>query len=146
MLNDQEKRLLKARKVRLPTNLTEKTMSKVANYIDQQIKLVGMTNADIASKLNYRNGNMISMLRRDQAKLPKTAVKPIAELLHVDPVNLMRMVLKEYEPEVLEVLDQKGRVLTVAEEQILNLAEEAGIDLGKELDPQLVGKLRQALA
>jgi|ETNmetMinimDraft_32_1059908.scaffolds.fasta_scaffold81189_1 transcriptional regulator with XRE-family HTH domain len=122
-------------------------MSKVsvAGYIDQLIKLSGMTNAELASGLKYSNGNMVSMLRRGQAKLPKTAVKDIAELLHIDPVYLMRKVLQEYEPEVLEVLDRKGRVLTLGEEQILNLFEEAGVDLGKELDPALIGRVRQIL-
>ncbi|MFC4236236.1 hypothetical protein ACFOY8_13550 [Thalassospira xianhensis] len=77
----------------------------VSKLINERIHHLDYTNAFVGMKLGLQSGNMVSMLRRGQAKLPLERVQEVAKLLEVCPVALMKLCLQTYQPWVLQVLN-----------------------------------------
>jgi transcriptional regulator with XRE-family HTH domain len=77
----------------------------VAEYLTHQINLSDKTQAEIAHEAGFNKPNIISMLKKGETKLPISKVAPMARALNVDPVNLFRMVMSEYEPETWAAIE-----------------------------------------
>lgn len=58
-----------------------------------------LTRADIAGALDYESPGVVSMIRNGGMKLPTNKVAPLATLLGIDRVELLRRVMTEYRPE-----------------------------------------------
>jgi hypothetical protein len=76
-------------------------MSKVsvAQFIAIQIAVNDVPQKDIAAALGYEKPNIITMIKQGKTKLPINKVGPLAEVLKVDPVHLLRLVMEEYVPD-----------------------------------------------
>jgi hypothetical protein len=92
----------------------------VAAYIKTQISVCGVAQKDIAAALDYDNPNVISMIKNGTTKLPLTKVGPLAKILEVDPVHLLRLTMTEYCPETWQSIQHViGRSLITANELAL---------------------------
>ena len=76
------------------------------------------------------------MFKKGHTKLPINKIGPLARVLEVDPVWLLRRALKEYNPGLWEALQETlGHRVTTNEAEILAALREATEDR----DPRLSG-------
>jgi hypothetical protein len=95
-----------------------------------------LTQREIAMKLDYEKQNIITMFKKGHTKVPITKIGPLARILEVDPVWLLRRALKEYNPGLWEALEETlGHRVTSNEAEILAALREATDDT----DPRLSG-------
>lgn len=92
----------------------------VAKYIQLQIAVSGVAQKDIAEALGYDNPNVITMFKQGKTKLPINKVGPLAKVLGVDPVHLLRLVMTEYCPDTWQAIQHLiGKSLITANEMVL---------------------------
>jgi len=78
----------------------------VAEYLTRQIDLSGKTQAEIAQEAGFNKPNIISMIKKGETKLPVSKIANMARALNLDPLNLFRMVMSEYEPETWAIIEE----------------------------------------
>jgi len=79
--------------------------SKVAEEVTRLINSTDKTQFDIAAELGLtRTSNIITMFKQGRTKLPIRLVVPLAKACGEDPEKLMRIVLEEYAPDILEAM------------------------------------------
>lgn len=96
--------------------------SKLAQFLDKRLdELQGTTTlAEIARKLGYPRGHILSMFRADQAKVPLDKIPALAEALSVDVGHLMRLGLEQYWPEKMDVITKVfSRIVTDNEFELI---------------------------
>lgn len=95
-------------------NRTIKSPHKsVQEIITERQNELGLTNLQIAEAMDYENPNVFSMIRSARMRLPLQKVPALANCLRVHPAELMRAVLLEVGPGMLEALEIAfGRPLT----------------------------------
>ena len=104
----------------------------LADLIDRS----DLTQREIAAKLGYEKQNVISMFKTGQTKVPVNKIGPLARILRVDAVWLLRRALREYQPNLWEALeDTLGPRVTANEVEILTALRAATDDT----DPKLNG-------
>lgn len=81
-----------------PVNQAERIT--VAQYLSGAIGISGKTQRQIAQEIGYENPNVITMFKQGKTRLPVYKVPVVASSLGVDPTDLLRIVLSEYEPEI----------------------------------------------
>lgn len=93
-----------------PDNPPKKSVQEI--IISRQEEL-GLTNLQIAEAMDYENQNVFSMIRSGRMRLPPQKVPVLARCLLIHPAELMRAVLLEVGPGMLEALEIAfGRPLT----------------------------------
>lgn len=93
-----------------PDNSPQKSVQEI--IISRQEEL-GLTNLQIAEAMDYENQNVFSMIRSGRMRLPPQKVPVLARCLLIHPAELMRAVLLEVGPGMLEALEIAfGRPLT----------------------------------
>ena len=118
------------------TALTGRPQSKLAQFLDKRLdELKGTaTLAEIARKLGYPRGHILSMFRADQAKVPLDKIPALAEALNVDVGHLMRLGLEQYWPDKMDVITRVFcRVVTEHEFELIQEIRERTSDA----DPNL---------
>lgn len=70
----------------------------VAEFITMKIAESGKTQKEIAEELGYEHANVISMIKTGNTKLPLDKIGKMAAALYIDPVQLLRLALDEYQP------------------------------------------------
>lgn len=80
--------------------------SEVARYITAVVNSSDKTQAQIAQEVGFEKPNVVSMIKSGRMKLPIGKVRAFATALDVDPVALLKIVLKESHPEVWSALNQ----------------------------------------
>lgn len=102
------------------------TESKVAEFIANRQLAMGMTNVEVAELVGYKNPNVISMIKKGNTKLPMEKVGLMAEALGTDPAKLLRMVMSEYSPDLLRVIEAAlGNVVTQNEMALIEIWRDA---------------------
>lgn len=92
----------------------------VAAYIQLQIAVSGVSQKQIAEALGYDNPNVITMFKQGKTKVPLNKVGPLATVLGVDPVHLLRLVMTEYCPDTWQAIQHLiGRSLISTNEMAL---------------------------
>lgn len=92
----------------------------VAAYIKLQIAVSGVSQKEIAEALGYDNPNVITMFKQGKTKVPLNKVGPLATVLGVDPVHLLRLVMTEYCPDTWQAIQHLiGRSLISTNEMAL---------------------------
>ena len=106
----------------------------VADYISSQIDLCGKKQTQIAEECGFDKPNVITMIKQGKTKLPIGKIGRMAKALGVDPVFLMKMVLAEYNPDMLEAITTilTQPVMTHNELEIIQVIRRA-----KVLDPRI---------
>lgn len=78
--------------------------NKIGDLIRRQRESMGLTQADLAKQLGYGYGNFIGMLETGKAKFPLPRAVDYAKVLGIDPPKFLKMIFKEYYPEMLPYL------------------------------------------
>jgi hypothetical protein len=115
---------------------TDRPRSKLAQFLDKRLgELKGTaTLAEIARKMGYPRGHILSMFRADQAKVPLDKIPALAEALDVDVGHLMRLGLEQYWPDKMDVITKVfSRIVTDNELELIREIREGT----KESDPKL---------
>jgi len=83
-------------------------MSKlsVADHLTRLIERSPKIQREIALEAGYDHPNIISMFKMGNTKVPIEAVPGLAKALDEDPAVLLRLVLFEYSPKALEVIER----------------------------------------
>lgn len=77
----------------------------VAEYLSVQIDACGKSQKEIAEEVGFPKANMLTMMKIGTTKIPVHRVPALARSLGVDPARFMRMVLEEYQPAILEAIE-----------------------------------------
>jgi hypothetical protein len=89
--------------VKLPAAPTTKAKS-VAEYISMQLHLCGKAQTQIAEEVGFDKPNVITMIKQGKTKVPLTKIGSMAKALEVDPVFFFKLVMNEYNPDLLDVI------------------------------------------
>lgn len=123
------------------------TTSKIATYLANQIKaLEGIkSQREIALEMGYPKGNIISMFKTGEVKVPLDKIPALAKAINVDPAFLFRLAMEQYWPAMNEAISAIfGAITTLNQRAILaRIAELTGED-DPELTPELDAKLKKA--
>ena len=80
-----------------------------------------ITLREIAAKLGYPKGNIISMFRTGECRVPLDKIPALAAALHVDVAHLMRLGLEQYWPDKMQVITEVfSRVVTTHEMALIS--------------------------
>lgn len=108
-----------------------KTAKDVADYLTSLIKNSGKTQALIAKECGFATPNMITMLKKNQSKIPLGRVPALAKSLGVDPTEMLSHCLEAYEPELYRVLAGISPAMLITQKefkiiQALRIASKTG--------------------
>lgn len=123
----------------------KKQKLSVAEYLSQQIALSGVPQTEIAEALNYEKPNIITMFKQGKTKIPLNKVAPLAKILGIDAVFFLRMVMTEYSPETLEVIESLigKNIISESESVIVNICRSAADGADIQLTEERMEQLRQ---
>src|SRR5690606_20741994 len=92
--------------------------------------------------------NVISMMKHGQTKVPMERIPDLAEACGVDPVLFMRVALREYHPELLELVESYvGDLLTINDLRMVRCyraiaGEDEDINVDDEVRLAVMGTLQ----
>jgi len=75
------------------------------------------TQRQLAAELGYDKPNIITMFKQGSTRLPAGKVALLAAATGGDPVELMRLWLEEYEPDLLAAIEQYQSLLLTMRER-----------------------------
>lgn len=100
------------------------------------------TAAEISRSLGYARGNLISMFKCGEAKVPLDKIPALAKALEVDIAHLMRLGLEQYWPDKMAVIsDAFGQIVTANELALLQEVRERTNNLDPKLTLENLQKL-----
>lgn len=77
----------------------------VAEYLAGQIEASGVNIEDVAEAIGYDNADMVLAMMRGTVKIPFNKVGPLARALDISSPYFMRLVVAEYAPDILAMVD-----------------------------------------
>lgn len=86
--------------------MSKSAHSKVAVFLTSAIDASTKTQLEIADEVGFPKSNVISMMKMGVTKLPIPRVPAMAKALDRDPVDLFRLCMEEYMPDMLKVCDE----------------------------------------
>ena len=86
----------------MQTATTNKT--DVAGFLSSLIENSGKSRKEIANESGFGKPNIISMLKTGDTKLPLARLGSFAKSVKTDPVQLLKMCLREYYPDVWDAI------------------------------------------
>jgi transcriptional regulator with XRE-family HTH domain len=94
-----------------------------------------LTQTEIATRLGYDRPNLITMFKQGSTKVPVNKIGPLARILEVDAVWLLRRALREYSPDLWEALEETlGPRVTANAVEILSALRVATDDTNPRLN------------
>lgn len=71
--------------------------SRIARFLDKRIEELSgkKSQREIAKEVGFSTPNIISMMKKGDARVPLERVFPLAKALEVDPKHLMRLALEQ---------------------------------------------------
>jgi plasmid maintenance system antidote protein VapI len=92
----------------------------VAQFLTLHINQSDKSQTQMAEELGYPNPNIITMFKQGRTKIPLNIIDKLAQVLDFDPIYFLRLVLHEYDPQTLVVIDKiLGRVFITADEMAI---------------------------
>lgn len=101
---------------------------RVADYVNHMLAMSGKTQKELADELGFATPNMVSMIKNGRAKVPIQKTGQMAKALKVDPIYFLQLVLREYQPETWEAIEDvfaNQPVLTANEVEIIETLRSA---------------------
>ena len=83
---------------------TTPNKENVAAFLSNLIEKSGKTRKEIAKESGFGKPNIISMLKTGDTKLPLGRLGSFSKSVNTDPVQLLKMCLKEYYPDVWDAI------------------------------------------
>lgn len=116
--------------------MSERTKSKTANFLAFYLDLSPLSQKRVAELVGYKKANVLSMFKSGETPVPISKIPQFAKVLNIDPKKFMRVALNEYQPELLEAIEEVyGVMLSEGEERLVNLLRDrcgADVDLQNE--------------
>lgn len=101
-------------------HIATETTQKLHEYIEDLINASNIKQKDMAEELGFDNQNIISMFKQGKTKIPLKKIPDFARIFRIDKKALLRRAMKEYQPELLEVVEENfGDAITKNEKAIL---------------------------
>jgi hypothetical protein len=91
--------------------------SRFVSRIEALINESPQSQKQIAAQLGYEKPNIITMFKQGSTRLPIGKVAPLARITGGDPVELIRLWLEEYEPDLLLAIETYQRLLLTRDER-----------------------------
>ncbi|TXL78265.1 helix-turn-helix transcriptional regulator [Vineibacter terrae] len=91
-------------------------------FLAKRIDESGLTHREIADAIGYSRSNIVAMIKMGEMRLPISKIPALADVLGMERVELLRLALAEYQPEMLETINQVIRE-AVSENERRLLAE-----------------------
>lgn len=90
-------------------------------FLSDKINQSNVSQIDIAQELGFDQPNIISMFKSGKTKLPLRVIPKLAAILKVDPKQMLRLGMLEYQPETLRAVESVfGGAITKNEQMILD--------------------------
>lgn len=101
----------------------------VAEYVEGQINLCGKSQKQITEEAGFPKPNIITMFKKGDTKIPLEKIGRFAKALEVDPINLFKMCMAEYQPETWAEIQRMFNqpILTINELEILEVIRSANV-------------------
>ncbi|SER28961.1 hypothetical protein SAMN05216548_114115 [Faunimonas pinastri] len=117
--------------------------TRLASYLSKQIDAIqGMkTQRQIADEVGYDKPNMISMIKRGEARVPMDKIPLLAKSLNVDPAFLFRLAMEQHGWSIDVIGTVFGTICSKNESKVLAKIRE----LTDNQDPSLTPDLEQKL-
>lgn len=121
----------------------------VAEFIQSRQSEIGITDKLLAMALGHGKEKIVRTIKSGVQRLPLTSVLDLAEILNVDPAELLRLTLSESDPSVLSVIESiAGPIKTKinAGELMATLAAMGEATDRRDPDPVYTGRTVMELA
>ncbi|MBX4911395.1 helix-turn-helix transcriptional regulator [Rhizobium bangladeshense] len=116
--------------------------TKVARFLDKHIdQKVSKSHREIAQAAGWTQSNMVTMIKKGDAKLPLDRVTSLARAIDVDPMFLFRLALEQFLPDEPETARMLDFICTSNEAEILGIIRE----VSGNSDPKVNDQQRAAL-
>jgi hypothetical protein len=116
-------------------------------YLAWQINICSKSQREIALEIGYRNDNIITMFKKGATRLPLEKAAAMADALGVDKTHLIRMALSEYNPKLLEVVEETfGAQVSAYELEVLEILRDAAGGREPPLSDARITALKEAFA
>jgi hypothetical protein len=99
-------------------NAPRGNITRFVRHIDDLINASSKSQRQIAYEIGYDKPNLITMFKQGSTRVPAEKVPALAESLEVDPINLLRMWMEDYSPELLTVIEANMGMLLSRTEKI----------------------------
>ncbi len=80
------------------------TKSPTAQFLADAVETSGLTQREIAGRTGFEKPNIISMMKTGETKVPIDRIPALAVACKADPREFLRIAMREYHPEMWEVL------------------------------------------
>lgn len=77
----------------------------VAEYVSLQLRLCGKDQTEVAQEVGFNKPNVLTMIKQGKTKVPLERIGPLAKAMGVDPVFFFRMVVNEYLPTLMPIIE-----------------------------------------
>src|ERR1700712_1531836 len=95
-------------------------LTPVAEFLHKAIDKSEKTQRQLAKEIGFTSPNMLAMVKHATTKFPIERVIPTAKALEVDPGRLMYLVLQQYWPKHMDVIeDVFGLVVSANEKHLI---------------------------
>ncbi len=111
----------------------------IVEFLSKAIDALADTKSqrEIAAEIGYEKPNMLSMMKRGEAKVPLDKVPLLAKALDVDPAYLFQLAMEQYWPQQKDAIAAIfGSVVTKHERELIEKVRR----WTKNQDPKLVTK------
>jgi transcriptional regulator with XRE-family HTH domain len=98
----------------------------VAEFLTRRIAELDKTQRQISEEAGFDNPNIITMFKNGDTKVPINRVARLAKALEVDSAHLLRLVMRDYAPDLWEEVEDimKSTILTPGELNLLRAIRE----------------------
>ncbi len=98
----------------------------VAERFAQLVDSSDYSRDEISKKIGFKSPNIVTMIKKGDTKLPVNRIPRIAQVFNIDPAELFKQVMLEYEPEKYDaIIKCVGDAITKKERKVLNSLYEA---------------------
>ncbi|WP_051002477.1 helix-turn-helix domain-containing protein [Magnetospirillum molischianum] len=121
------------------------SLPSVQDYLTKQIELSGAPQRQIAKDAGFSSPQMLSMIKKGDARLPMDKIEPLAIVLGVDPARFMQIWFNDYHPFYLRLIERSlGATMTDNEREILSFIREASGNTDPRLNEDVKHDLTKA--
>ena len=118
--------------------MTNARTSTLASLIKERQACLHVSDRDLATALGYDNEPVVELIKQGRMRLPINKVKRLADALALDPRPILRAVMAESAPGLLDVVEDvlDPLRLTDDEERLIKLCRRMGN--GREVNVKLI--------
>ena len=101
--------------------MTNPNLYYVHEYLCALIEYSNKTQAELAEQMGFKKPNFLTMLKQGKSRVPLDRVPAIAKALDVDPAFLLWMCIRDYHPELLDIIQKTmGYMVTPNEYRVVD--------------------------